>query len=140
MIEALIAGVVAVVAGGGFLRSRKKTTREESTSGARTDTKAALTDVSNLILELEPRVTIANDAALRQRFADASREYSNVLVEADKARSGHEVADLRLQIAESRWRLEVIEADLDGTPPPPQPFRRNNDGSAWDSTRGTGAP
>jgi type II secretory pathway pseudopilin PulG len=138
MIPALIVGAIAAIAAGGVFRSKRKTTRTDATSGARTDTKAALTDASNLILDLEPRVTIANDPALKHRFADASKEYSEVLIQADKARTGHEIADLRLQIAESRWRLDVIAAELDGEPPPPQPFSRNTDGTAWDSTRGTG--
>jgi len=138
VIPALIAGAAAVLAASGVFRSRRKANRAESTIDARTDTKAALTDASNLILELEPRVIIANDAELRQRFADASKAYSEVLIEADKVRTGHEVADLRLLIAESRWRLDVIEAELDGVEPPPQPFSRNVEGTAWDSTRGTG--
>lgn len=138
MIPALIAGAIAAVAAGGVFRSKRKTTRDDATSGARTDTKSALTDASNLILELEPRVIIANDAGLRQRFADASKEYSEVLIQADKARTGHEIADLRLQIAASRWRLDVIAAELDGVAPPPQPFSRNTEGTAWDSTRGMG--
>jgi hypothetical protein len=117
---------------------RRNTRRTVTTSSARDDTAAQLTAMSDLILELEPRVTIANDADLKERFTLASRTYSDVREAAQDATTGHEIADLRLEIAEARWKLDVIEAELDGRPAPPQPHRRDNSGSAWDSTRGTG--
>ena len=94
--------------------------------------------VDHQAVDLEPRVTIANDMDLKERFTLASRTYSDVREAAEEAVTGHEVADLRLQIAEARWKLDVIDAELDGRPAPPQPHRRDNTGSAWDSTRGTG--
>ncbi len=117
---------------------RRNRRRTVTTSGARDDTAAQLTAMSDLILDLEPRVTIANDMDLKERFTLASRTYSDVREAAEEAVTGHEIADLRLQIAEARWKLDVIDAELDGRPAPPQPHRRDNTGSAWDSTRGTG--
>ena len=118
--------------------SQRKRKTKVHTSGARTDTRAQLSAMSDLILDLEPRIIIADEPALKERFATASRIYSDVLTSAEAAKSGHEVADLRLQIANARWRLDVVEAELDGRKPPPEPFGRDTTGSAWDSTRGTG--
>lgn len=117
---------------------RRNTRRTVTTSNARDDTAAQLTAMSDLILELEPRVTIADNPDLKERFTLASRTYSEVREAAQDATTGHEIADLRLEIAEARWKLDVIDAELDGRPAPPQPHRRDNSGSAWDSTRGTG--
>jgi len=119
--------------------TRRKGVRVESTADARGDTRAQLAAMSDLIVDLEPRIVIANDAGLRQRFADAGRTYSGVLERADSVTTGHDIADLRLEIAKARWELDVIEAELDGTEPPPEPHVRDDSGSAWDTTRGTGA-
>jgi hypothetical protein len=118
--------------------SRRTTRRTVTTADARGDTSAQLTAMSDLIIDLEPRITIANNPDLKERFAAASLTYSDVRESAESASTGHEVADLRLEIAEARWKLDVIEAELEGRPAPPQPHRRDNSGSAWDSTRGTG--
>lgn len=119
--------------------SLKKKSRVVHTADARGDTRLQLQAMSDLILDLDPRVTIANDAALKERFVDASNTYREVLETAEDADTGHEVADLRVAIAKARWKLDVIDAELDGRQPPPEPHTRDVSGSAWDSTRGTGA-
>ena len=119
--------------------SRKKKSRKLHTSGARDDTNVQLQAMSDLILDLDPRVTIANDAELKKRYVDASTTYREVLEKAEDADTGHEVADLRIEIAKARWKLDVIDAELEGKTPPDEPFTRDSSGSAWDSTRGTGA-
>ncbi len=135
VVLAVIAGVLGLLS---LRTSQRKRRRVVHTAGARDDTKAQLTAMSDLILDLEPRVTIANDPDLKTRFTDASRVYSEVRERAESATTGHEIADIRLDIAKARWRLDVIDAELDGREPPPEPHRRDNSGSAWDSTRGTG--
>lgn len=135
--------LLAIITGLLFLASvrsaRKKKSRRVHTADARVDTKAEIQAMSDLILDLDPRITIANDAELKARYVDASDTYREVLEHADQAVTGHEVADLRIEIAKARWKLDVIDAELEGTPAPPEPHSRNNDGSAWDSTRGSGA-
>lgn len=142
MIEIVLVGGAAVLGAlgvGAIFGSKKKRTKTLHLADARGDTRAQLTAMSDLILDLEPRVTIADSADLRARFAQATRTYSDVRAEADRAESGHEVADLRIAIAKARWKLDVIDAELDGREPPSEPFTRDSSGSAWDSTRGTGA-
>ncbi|MGI9606501.1 MAG: hypothetical protein ACR2P0_10225 [Acidimicrobiales bacterium] len=129
----------AMAAAGGAFSRHKKTNRVEHTSHARGDTKTQLAAMSDLILDLEPRIVIANDGALAERFAAAGRTYIDILEHEEKATTGHEIADIRVEIARARWQLDVIDAELDRRPPPPEPFRRDTSGSAWDSTRGTGA-
>ena len=119
--------------------TRRKSVRTASTADARDDTSAQLTAMSDLILELEPRITIADDADLKQRYVAAAKTYAAVMERAESVTGGHEVADLRIEIAKARWRLDVIEAELDGSTPPPEPHSWDAPGSAWDSTRGTGA-
>ncbi len=135
----LLGIITAILALASLRSSQKKKKRVVHTADARGDTQLQLQEMSNLILELDPRVTIENDRALSDRFVDASDTYREVFEKAQDADTGHEVADLRISIAKARWKLDVIDAELDGREPPPEPHTRNVEGSAWDSTRGTGA-
>jgi hypothetical protein len=135
----IVLGIItAALALASIRSSRKKTARRVHTAGARSDTKDEVQAMSDLILDLDPRVTIANDAALKERYVDASATFREVLEHADAADTGHEVADLRIEIAKARWKLDVIDAELDGRTPPPEPLTRDASGSAWDSTKGSG--
>lgn len=136
----ILLGVVAGVLGLVSLRSsRKKKNRVTHTAMARTSTNAEIQAMSDLILDLDPRVTIANDPDLKERYVAASDTYREVLEKAKDAESGHAIADLRIDIAKARWKLDVIDAELEGRTPPDEPFTRDTSGSAWDSTRGSGA-
>lgn len=135
----LLAVITGILALASIRSSRKKTARRVHTADAKTHTMAEIQEMSDLILELEPRVTIADDAAIKARYTDASKTYSEVLEHAGQVETGHDVADLRLEIARARWKLDVIDAELEGRTPPPEPFSRDNSGSAWNSTRGSGA-
>ncbi len=135
----IVLGGVAGVLGLASLRtSRKKKNRVVHTADARTSTNMEIQAMSDLILDLDPRVTIANDPDLKKRYVDASDTYREVLEKAKDADTGHEIADLRIDIAKARWKLDVIDAELEGRTPPDEPFTRDTSGSAWDSTRGSG--
>ncbi len=135
----LLAIITAILALASLRTSRKKRARVVHTAGARDDTKEQIQAMSDLILDLDPRVTIADDKKLKARYVEASDTYREVLEKARDADTGHEVADLRIQIAKARWKLDVIDAELEGKTPPVEPHTRDVSGSAWDSTRGTGA-
>ncbi len=136
IILAIVAGALALAS---VISARNKTARRAvTTSDARTTTQAELQAMSDLILDLDPRVTLADDKKLKERFVDASSTYREVLEKAEGAETGHEVADLRIDISKARWKLDVIDAELSGRTPPKEPFTRDNSGSAWDSTRGRG--
>lgn len=134
----ILGGATGLLAAASVRSSRKKKARKVHTADSRTSTKVEIQEMSDLILDLEPRVTIANDLALKERYVAASGTYRDVLEQADQVTTGHEVADLRIEIAKARWKLDVIDAELEGRTPPPEPFRRDNSGSAWESTRGKG--
>ena len=135
----ILAIVAAALAVASVISSRNKQTRRAvTTATARDSTKAELQAMSDLILDLDPRVTLADDSALKERFVDASTTYREVLEKAEGADTGHEIADLRIDISKARWKLDVIDAELSGRTPPMEPFSRDNSGSAWDSTRGRG--
>ncbi len=132
--------IVAIALGAlSFFSANKKKNRRVHTNPARDNTALELQQMSDRILDLDPRVTIANDAALKERYVDASDTYRDVLEKFKSATTGHELADLRLDISKARWKLDVINAELEGEEPPAEPFTRDNSGSAWDSTRGDGA-
>ena len=136
IILAIVAGALALAS---VISARNKAARRAvTTSDARDSTKDELQAMSDLILDLDPRVTLADDKSLKARFVDASSTYRDVLEKADAAETGHEVADLRIDISKARWKLDVIDAELSGRTPPKEPFTRDNTGSAWDSTRGRG--
>lgn len=135
----ILAIVAAVLALASVISARNKRVRRViTTADARDSTKDEIQAMSDLILDLDPRVTLADDADLKERFVDASSTYRDVLEKAEEAVTGHEVADLRISISKARWKLDVIDAELSGRTPPKEPFTRDNSGSAWDSTRGSG--
>lgn len=135
----ILAIVTAALALASVISSRNKRVRRAvTTADARSSTKDELQAMSDLILDLDPRVTLADDSKLKERFVEASTTYREVLEQADQAETGHEVADLRIAIAKARWKLDVIDSELSGRTPPKEPFTRDNSGSAWDSTRGSG--
>ena len=135
----ILAVVAAALALASVISSRnKKVRRVVTTADARDSTKDEIQAMSDLILDLDPRVTLADDADLKERFVDASSTYRDVLEQSEQAETGHEVADLRISISKARWKLDVIDAELSGRTPPKEPFTRDNSGSAWDSTRGSG--
>jgi len=135
----ILAVVTAVLAFLALGSSKKKKSRRIHTAPARDTTAAELQEMSDLILDLDPRVTIENDADLKARFVDAGDTYRSVLEDFQSAQKGHELADLRIDISKARWKLDVIDAELDGREPPAEPYTRDSSGSAWDSTRGDGA-
>lgn len=142
MIELVLFAGAAIAGAAGLglaFGSKRKRTKTLHLSDARDDTQDQLTAMSDLILDLEPEVAIANDFELKERFTHAARTFSDVREAAAVAKTGHEVADLRLDIAKARWQLDVIDAEINGKPLPPEPHSRDSSGSAWDSTRGTGA-
>ncbi len=134
----VLGGVAGVLALASLRSSRKKKNRVVHTADARTSTNLEIQAMSDLILDLDPRVTIANDPELKERYVGASDTYREVLEKAKDAASGHEIADLRIDIAKARWKLDVIDAELEGRTPPDEPYTRDTSGSAWDSTRGRG--
>ncbi len=136
IILAIVAGALALAS---VISARNKHARRVvTTASARDSTKQELRAMSDLILDLDPRVALADDRALKERFVDASSTYREVLEKSETADTGHEVADLRIDISKARWKLDVIDAQLSGRTPPKEPFTRDNSGSAWDSTRGRG--
>lgn len=136
IILAIVASVLALAS---VMSSRNKRVRRVvTTADARDSTQDQIEAMSDLILDLDPRVTISEDADLKERFVEASSTYRDVLEQADQAETGHEIADLRISISKARWQLDVIDAELAGRTPPKEPFTRDNTGSAWDSTRGSG--
>jgi len=141
MIEVIVAGVVVAISGGlgAVFRSKRKRTKTLHLSHARDDTQDQITAMSDLILDLEPHLVISNNLELKERFVEAGKTFSDVRDRAERATSGHQVADLRIDIAKARWKLDAIEAELNGKPVPAEPFTRDSSGTAWDSTRGTGA-
>lgn len=136
VILAIVTGILALASARSAQRKKSRTLH---TTGARDGTKQELQEMSDLILDLDPRVSIANDPKIKERYVDASSTYRQVLEQAEKAVTGHEIADLRIEITKARWKLDVVDAELDGRTPPDEPLSRNTDGSAWDSTRGSGA-
>lgn len=135
----ILAIITAVLASLAVRSSKKKKSRKAHTAPARDSTAMELQEMSDLIIDLDPRVSIANDADLKARYVDASDTYRDVLEKFQAATTGHEIADLRIDIAKARWKLDVVDAELEGEEPPQEPFTRDNSGSAWDSTRGRGS-
>lgn len=122
-------GLIVLVAGGvWFIMRRGRNEREEAQAERLAEAKQELDDqisvVSNYIVELSDRVTVAEDAEAEALYRSAIDTFSAVQDQLPKADELHELESLSERLDESRWQLESTEAKLDGRVPPAKPIDR----------------
>ena len=120
--------IALLAAGGGFLafrawRHRRKAKRQAEVDLAedRAEIKEQLENNADRVITLGDRVIAKGDQELIDLYEQASRTYQDVSQSIEGAATAEEIDDLDDRIDHAEWQFEVIEADLDGRPRPPEP-------------------
>lgn len=116
----LIAGLCLI----GFLfwraRRAKKQQVELDMDTARIELREETTAASDLIWELAERITEA-PLDVQQLFEEASDTFQEVGEQAESVTTPAEMQELIRRLGQATWQLEVVEARIEGRPPPPEP-------------------
>jgi hypothetical protein len=122
--------VVVLVIGGGVawmvLSSNRRSAKAASQrlDEAREQLSAQADDVADDILALTEIVQAADDPAANEHYREANRifaETEELIVDAVHER---ELVDISNRLTEAEWRLEAVEAIIDGREPPTKPTTR----------------
>jgi hypothetical protein len=117
--------LLIVIAGGAlvlWLSSRSsKREAERSIEDARVEVKKRLDDVANDIIDLEDEITASTDPAARVLYESATAAYAHALDTYEGAAAPQELIDTAEELDMAIWRLDSVEALLDGESPPPKP-------------------
>lgn len=119
--------LLIVIAGGALVfwlssRSSKKDA-EEAIESARAEVKKRLDAVANDIIDLEDEVTASTDPAARVLYESATAAYAQALDTYEGAASPEELITTAEELDMAIWRLDSVEALLDGEAPPPKPVK-----------------
>ncbi len=114
-----------IIAGGAFIFWRasrsSKEAKQKSIDAARTAVKERLDAVANDIIDLEDEVSASDDPAVPVLYASATEEYAKALDTYERAMAPQELLDTAEELDMAIWRLDSVEALLDGQPVPPKP-------------------
>lgn len=119
--------LLIVIAGGALVlwlssRSSKKDA-ERAIESARVEVKKRLDAVANDIIDLEDEVTASTDPAVGVLYESATVAYARALGTYQGAASPEELIDTAEELDMAIWRLDSVEALLDGEDPPPKPVK-----------------
>ncbi len=117
--------LLIVIAGGALVlwlssRSSKKDAAQ-AIENARVEVRKRLDDVANDIIDLEDEVAASRDPAVSVLYASAAEAYAEALDTYDRAASPRELIATAEDLDMAIWRLDSVEALLDGKTPPPKP-------------------
>ncbi len=119
--------LLIVIAGGALVfwlssRSAKKNAAR-TVENARAEVKKRLDAVANDIIDLEDEVTASTDPAARVLYESATAAYAQALDTYESAASPDELIATAEELDMAIWRLDSVEALLDGEAPPPKPVK-----------------
>jgi len=117
--------IVVIIAGVVFLfwkasRSSKRS-KQQAIEAARAEVKKRLDDVANDIIDLEDEVEASEDPAVPILYTAATGAYSKALSSYEKTPSADELMVIAEDLDIAIWKLDSVEALLDGKPLPPKP-------------------
>ena len=119
--------LLIVVAGGAlvFWLSSRSSKRDsaQAIENARVEVKKRLDAVANDIIDLEEEVGVSRDPAVPVLYASATDAYAQALDTYDGAASPEELMATAEELDMAIWRLDSVEALLDGEEPPPKPVK-----------------
>ncbi len=119
--------LLIVIAGGAlvfWLSSRSsKRDAEQAAENASVEVKKRLDAVANDIIDLEGDVTASTDPAARVLYESATAAYAEALDTYEGAASPQELIATAEELDMAIWRLDSVEALLDGESPPPKPVK-----------------
>ncbi len=119
--------LVIIILGVAFLfwkafRSSKRA-KQDAIDQARAEVKKRLDDVANDIIDLEDEVAASDAVAVAPLYASASSAYSKALANYEHATSADELMEIAEELDTAIWKLDSVEAVLDGQPLPPKPVK-----------------
>ncbi len=119
----LFAAAAAVMALIGFAVWSVRTRRahQHNLDQARRELGEQIRGVAQMVFDLHDQVAISASDDLELRYDEASVEFNDLEVELAAVGSGADMAALNDRVDRLRWRLEWIEARLEGRPAPPEP-------------------
>ncbi len=119
--------LLIVIAGGAlvFWLSSRSSKRDaaQAIENARVEVKKRLDAVANDIIDLEDEVTASTDPAARVLYESATGGYAQALDTYEGAASPEELIATAEELDMAIWRLDSVEALLDGEAPPPKPVK-----------------
>ena len=83
--------------------------------------KGKLDEVANDILEMEPEVSVSDNAEVKGHYERASAMYAKAMDDNQRATSIREMLDVSEELDLAIWELDCAEALLDGKPKPAKP-------------------
>jgi hypothetical protein len=117
--------LAVIVAGIAFIiwkaSQSSKRAKQQSIDAARAEVKKRLDDVANDIIDLEDEVATSEDPAVSVLYASATEAYTKALGSHEHATSPDELMVTAEDLDMAIWRLDSVEALLDGQPVPPKP-------------------
>ncbi len=119
--------LLIVITGGALVfwlssRSSKRDTAK-AIENARVEVKKRLDAVANDIIDLEDEVTASTDPAAQVLYESATVAYAEALDTYERAASPEELIATAEELDMAIWRLDSVEALLDGEAPPPKPVK-----------------
>jgi hypothetical protein len=125
-----IGTVILVLAGGGViymvLTSNQRSARatERRVSEAREQLTSLAGEVADDIVSLNDLVAAFDDPTVTEHYREANRIFAAAEEGIASATHERELVDLSTQLTEAEWRLEAVEAIVDGREPPQKPADR----------------
>jgi hypothetical protein len=120
-LPALLIGGLCLI---GFLFWRSRRAKQQQVEldmdTARAELREETTAASDLIWELAERITAA-PLDVQQLFEEASDTFQEVGEQAETVTTPVEMQELIRRLGRATWQLEVVEARIEGRPPPPEP-------------------
>ena len=117
--------LIVIIGGGALIFWRmsqsSKRAKQQSVDSARIEVKKRLDDMANDIIDLEDEVTASDDPAASVLYASATEAYAKALSTYEHATEAQELMTTAEELDMAIWRLDSVEALLDGMPMPPKP-------------------
>jgi len=117
--------LVVIIAGVVFLfwkaSQSSKRAKQQAIEAARAEVKKRLDDVANDIIDLEDEVEESEDPAVPILYTAATGAYSKALSAYEQTPSADELMVIAEDLDLAIWKLDSVEALLDGKPLPPKP-------------------
>ncbi len=121
LIALAVAALVVVIVGFVVWNITVQRAARNNLEQARGELAEQIRGVAQMVFDLNDPVTISGSDDLEHRYDEASVEFNELEDRLSGIDNGPDMAALNDRIDMLRWRLEWIEARIDGRPPPREP-------------------
>lgn len=117
----IVAAVAVVMIGFALWTLRNRQLRRRNLEDARSELGDEIRGVAQMVFDLHDPVAISDSDDLQIRYDEASVEFTELESQLDAVDNGADMAAMKDRVDRLRWRLEWIEARIDGRPAPAEP-------------------